>query len=289
MTGQLTAAWRRGNAVLRRFTMYRLVLWCLATLGLIALVLSCFSLVVPGPVELVASAVMLAVVCVGADLAAHRLLGRRGRIESSLITAAILLFVLRPTTDPMGLLGLAMAAAAAVCSKYLLAWRGRHIFNPAAVGASVVTALSALLPLDSGIGSSAWWVGSPVLALPVLILGLVVLARTQKLRLAGVFAVVAVVSGFIRTLVQVQALGLAAEPLDILGQLIGSSPILFLGAFMLSEPLTLPPRRWQQMVVALVVGAGVGWPVQTGLITLGQERALLMGNLVAFLLCLRGG
>ncbi|MFY0100185.1 hypothetical protein ABTQ08_22225, partial [Acinetobacter baumannii] len=66
-----------------------------------------------------------------------------------------------------------------------------------------------------------------------------------------------------------------------------SSPFLFLGAFMLSEPLTLPPRRWQQFVVAVVVGVLAGWPIAIGAITLGQERALLIGNLVAFLFCLR--
>ena len=36
----------------------------------------------------------------------------------------------------------------------------------------------------------------------------------------------------------------------IVSQLVWSSPYLFLGAFMLSEPLTLPPRRWQQFIPA---------------------------------------
>ncbi len=66
-----------------------------------------------------------------------------------------------------------------------------------------------------------------------------------------------------------------------------SSPFLFLGAFMLSEPLTLPPRRMQQYVVAVLVGVLAGWPIPVGEVTLGQERALLVGNLVAFLFCLR--
>jgi len=66
-----------------------------------------------------------------------------------------------------------------------------------------------------------------------------------------------------------------------------ASPFLFLGAFMLSEPLTLPPRRWQQLVVAALVGVLAGWPIPVGYVTLGQERALLIGNLVAFLFCLR--
>ena len=56
--------------------------------------------------------------------------------------AAILLFVLRPTLDPIALAGIALAGAAASLSKYLLAWRGRHIFNPASVGATVLTLAS---------------------------------------------------------------------------------------------------------------------------------------------------
>ena len=51
---------------------------------------------------------------------------------------------------------------------------------------------------------------------------------------------------------------------------------------MLSEPLTLPHRRWQQMTVAAVVGVLAGWPISVGYFTLGQERALLIGNLLAF-------
>ncbi|MBU4465889.1 MAG: FAD-dependent oxidoreductase, partial [Actinobacteria bacterium] len=63
---------------------------------------------------------------------------------------------------------------------------------------------------------------------------------------------------------------------------------LFLGAFMLSEPLTMPPRRWQQLIVAAAVGVFAGWPIAVGdIMSLGQERALLIGNLIAFLFCLR--
>ena len=56
---------------------------------------------------------------------------------------------------------------------------------------------------------------------------------------------------------------------------------------MLSEPLTLPPRRWQQFTVAAVVGVLAGWPIDLGAISLGQERALLIGNLVAFAFAVR--
>ncbi len=91
----------------------------------------------------------------------------------------------------------------------------------------------------------------------------------------------------LRTSAQYTAAGLDVSSLDVLGQLVWSSPFLFLGAFMLSEPLTLPPRRWQQFTVAAVVGVLAGWPIDLGVISLGQERALLIGNLVAFAFSVR--
>ncbi|MDQ1128058.1 FAD-dependent oxidoreductase [Microbacterium sp. SORGH_AS_0888] len=283
----ITAAWTRGLALLGRLSMYRLVLLALALLGVIALGLSFVGLVVPGPAELVTTALVLVVVGLAVDTAAQRLLAIPLRIESSLITAGILLFVLRPTVEPIGLVGIVIAAAAASVSKYLLAWRGRHVFNPAAVGATVVTVVAALLPLDAGIGSSAWWVGSPVMFAPVLLVGLVVLWRVERLAMVSLFVVVAVVVAVVRVTLQYQALGESLPLGDVVYTTLTASPYLFLGAFMLSEPLTSPPRRWQQLVVALVVGVLAGWPISVGYVTLGQERALLIGNLVAFLLCLR--
>jgi ferredoxin-NADP reductase len=96
--------------------------------------------------------------------------------------------------------------------------------------------------------------------------------------------VIAVVVALMRTAAQLQAAGIPVEGATLFWQILWSSPFLFLGAFMLSEPLTLPPRRWQQFTVAAVVGVLAGWPIDLGQISLGQERALLIGNLVAFAL-----
>ncbi|HEX7248489.1 MAG TPA: FAD-dependent oxidoreductase, partial [Actinomycetota bacterium] len=93
---------------------------------------------------------------------------------------------------------------------------------------------------------------------------------------------IAVAVGVVRTISQYQDAGLEVATADVLWAVLWSSPFLFLGAFMLSEPLTMPPRRWQQFTVAAVVGVLAGWPIDLGAISLGQERALLVGNLVAF-------
>lgn len=284
MLSTLTALWNRVFAVLGRVSMYRLVFLALATLAGIALLLSLFDLVGPDPLQLIVTLAVLAAVCVGVDAAAQRLLHLPWRLESSLITALILLFVLRPTLEPLGLAGIAIAGAVASLSKYVLAWRGRHVFNPAAVGATVLTLLSIAWP---DLGASSWWVGTPAMAAPVVLLGLAVLVRTEKLRVVTGFLVIAVAVAVVRTSIQYQEAGLEVEALDLLWPILWSSPFLFLGAFMLSEPLTLPPRRWQQFTVAAVVGVLAGWPIPVGDISLGQERALLVGNLVAFVFAAR--
>lgn len=284
IVGALTALWNRVYAVLGRMSMYRLVYLALAALALVALVLSLFGLVAPGPLPLIATLAVLAAVCVGVDAAAQHLLKLPWRVESSLITAHILLFIVHPTVELAGLLGVAIAGAVASLSKYLLAWRGRHIFNPAAVGATVLTLLSLAWP---DLGYSAWWVGTPAMAAPVILFGLAVLVRTEKLRVVAVFVVIAVGVSVIRIAAQYQAGGQQVDVLDVLWPVLWSSPFLFLGAFMLSEPLTLPPRRWQQLTVAAVVAVLAGWPIPIGDLTLGQERALLVGNLVAFAFAVR--
>lgn len=266
----------RLRGLLGRLSMYRLVLLALATLVAIAFAVSFTGQLVTGPWELLATLATLVIACLATDTVAQRLLRLHTRLESSLITALILVFVVRPTLTPLGLLGIALAGAAAAASKYLLVWRGRHMFNPAAVGATVL--------LLSGLGNSAWWVGTPLLIVPVLLLGWAVLHRTDKAGLVAVFWLVATGVSFVRTIVQAQLAGLTLNLGTVAIQLLTASPLLFLGVFMLSEPLTLPPKRRQQLAVAVVVGALAGWPIDLGFVTLGQERALLIGNLLALVL-----
>ncbi len=290
MITTFTAVRQRVLAFLGGISMYRLVLFSLLALAAIALVLSALGVIVsPTPLEIVASFAVLAVVISGVDAVAQRVLRLPWRIESSLVTALILLFVLRPGIEVTALLGIAIAGALASLSKYLIAWRGRHILNPAAFGAAVVSILGSFGAFEWLGTSSSWWVGTPSLFLPVLILGLAVLWRTEKVRIVLTFLIVAIGVSVIRQAVQAQQFDIAFDPASALSFAVLQSPFLFLGAFMLSEPLTLPPRRWQQFSVAVLVGVLAGWPIAIGtLFTLGQERALLIGNLLAFAFALRG-
>lgn len=290
MITSITAIRQRVLALLGGISMYRLVLFALLALAAIAIVLAALGVIVsPTPLEIVVSFAVLAVVISAVDAASQRVLRLPWRVESSLVTALILLFVLRPGVEPLALLGLAIAGAVASLSKYLIAWRGRHILNPAAFGAAVVSILGSFGAFEWLGTSSSWWVGTPSLFIPVLILGLAVLWRTEKVRVVAVFVLVAVAVSVVRQAVQAQEFEIGFDIASALSFALLQSPFLFLGAFMLSEPLTLPPRRWQQFSVAALVGVLAGWPIAIGgLFTLGQERALLIGNLLAFAFAVRG-
>ncbi|MDR6865676.1 ferredoxin-NADP reductase [Microbacterium resistens] len=281
MIAMSTAVRQRILAALGRLSMYRLTLWALVALAAVALIESVLGVLSLTPFEIVATLAVLLVAVLLVDAVAQQLLRVPRRVESSLITAFILLFVIEPGTNPDQLGAAALAGGIAALSKYILVWRGRHVFNPVAVAATVLTL--------STLGFSAWWVGTPTLAAAVVLLGLVVLWRTERIRVVALFVVVAVAVAMVRLAVQGVEAGLAPDPWADLTLALLRSPVLFLGAFMLAEPLTLPSRRWQQLLVAGVVGVLVGWPINLGLITLGQERALLIGNLLAFLLARRGG
>ncbi|MDQ1597706.1 MAG: hypothetical protein QOI70_1130 [Microbacteriaceae bacterium] len=253
-----------------RVTMYRLVVIVLGALAAITLVLS----LIPGalsfsPLQLLATLVTSLVV----TYLANRLIALPFRVrphsESSIITALLLFFLFFPTTDPSRLLVLALVAVIASLSKYVLVVRGRHIFNPAAIAAVIIafTQLSA----------AVWWVGTPVLLVPVVIGAFLVVYRVRRFALVGVFVVVAVALSVIR---------LTAGGIDLgtaVWLSIASSPILFMAGFMLDEPLTLPPLRWQQLLIAIVAALIVEVPFSFGPIYNSPELGLVVGNLIAFL------
>ena len=148
----------RLDTVLGRFTMYRLILIVLAVLAAYSLLLDVLGWLTFGIPEMLAHLVL----CLGLTYASNRALAALFRVrphsESSLITGLLLFFLFWPSFAPMDVAGVALACVLASVSKYALAWRGRHIFNPAATGATVLTIVGIWAP---DLGASAWWVGSP--------------------------------------------------------------------------------------------------------------------------------
>ena len=274
---------------LGRFTMYRLVTLVLLALAAVAVVQSVLGVLDSDifPVDaLLLTLVVMVATSVLVNLVVGRLVGARAHLESSVVTALILWFLYWPSMDAEQLGWLALVAALAQVSKYLIAWRGRHLVNPAAAG----VVLSVLLgwATDWPIPFTGWWVASESLFWFVLAGALLVLYRTRRLALGAVFAVIAV------AVTVWWQLGVGAGLDEAIRFTLYSTPIVFFGGFMLSEPLTLPPRRSQQLGIAALAGVLFTWPLLTSRVfgepwttepfTSTYELTLVVTGLVAFAL-----
>jgi ferredoxin-NADP reductase len=269
------------DRLLGRVTMYVLVIVALCVVGLAAAVLSLSGWFPFGPAAIAASAAVLLVSSYLSNRIAGAIVRVKPQTASSIITALLLLFIFPPSLNPAHLGVFALAAVIATASKYLIAVRGRHIFNPAAVGAMVISVIPAFQ--QQGV-FALWWLGTPIMLPFTAVTAMVILFRTRKLWPGATFVVVATVA--ITTYSVVNGLPVA----DALSGALLSSPLVFFAGFMLSEPLTLPPRRWQQLAEAALVGLLFTPGISVfGLFFGSPQFALLVGNLFAFLFGQRRG
>jgi ferredoxin-NADP reductase len=256
------------DSVTGRVTMYRLVLIALLAVAVAAVVLSLIGQLAFPVTDLLATVAVAVAASFASSWLFALLFRTKAHPESSLITGLLLFFLFYPSTAVADLTSVALAAAIASASKYLLAIRARHIFNPAAIGAFVVSLL--------GLNFAVWWVATGLL-LPLTAVGaFLVLYRSRRLPVGLTFVAIAA------ALVTVRLVSSGQEVGDALVSAFTQFPIVFLAGFMLSEPLTLPPRRWQQLTVAAVAAIVFSTVFSFGPITNTPELALLVGNLVAF-------
>ena len=246
------------DKIFASLSMYLGVLLALLSLFGVAFTLSLVGGLAFSPFELLVSFIVFLTVSLGANYLFAYLFSVRAHYLSALITGGILFFLFSPTASISQLLIYALVAGVAMASKYLLAWQGRHLFNPAAIGAVVIS--------FTGLGFASWWGASVPLAVFATLFGLVILYKTQRLVMGAVFLGVYVAS-----------LGLVAllngQPIwtTLLATLTAWWPLYFVG-FMLSEPLTLAPRRWQYLTEAGVVGLLIALHPTVGSIYLTPEN-----------------
>jgi ferredoxin-NADP reductase len=271
----LAHVFSRVESITGRMTMYRLVLSCLAALAAVGLLCSVVGAITYSPAALVISLVVVLLASYGSNRAISAMFAVVPHSESSLISGFLLFFIFPPSTQRLPVLGLALAAMLANGSKYILAVRGRHLFNPAAAGAFVLTL--------TGIYYSGWWAGNPVLLPFTLVIAALILHRTRRIGMGLVFIACSAGIMVLRSLAGGIDLSVALTwPLT-------SSPMIFFAGLMLSEPLTQPPLRWQQLTFAAIVGSLFSIPLHAGPIYLAPESALLIGNGLSFLVGQRRG
>jgi glycine betaine catabolism B len=245
------------------------VLYYVAALLLGAFVLGFFGLVPHDPAALAFSTVFITGVCWVVNRAFAWALKVPANSESIYITAFILALIMPSViaTDVPGLSGLALASGVATASKFMLAIYRKHIFNPVAVGV-----VASYFILDQ---PPTWWVGGNLELMPIVVIGgLLILRKVQRFEMFGVYVLANLVMTALTTTPDMYG--------EALTQTFMSSPLLFAGFAMLTEPLTAPAALLPSLVFGALVGALSSPNVSIGEFYFTPELALLIGNAFAW-------
>lgn len=253
---------------LNSITMYRLALYGLSLLTLVSIIFGFLHLVSFSGLTLIVSLVVLLASCYLSNLLLAHIFHAPRNVESAWITGFILFFILQPSIDRDGILVLIAGSLIAMGSKYVLTIGKKHVFNPAAIGALVLGL--------SGIGAAIWWIATPSLFWPVLIVGLLIVRKIRRFALFIAFAV----TGLIVLVVLALNDGLLIG--EVLKQAFISWPLIFFGTIMLTEPLTSPSTRKLQIIYGIVVGILFSSQFSIGPVAVTPELSLIIGNIFSF-------
>lgn len=253
---------------LNSITMYKTVLSGLLLLTTASFIASFMNVVPFSPLFLFLSLLVSITVCYITNFILAKIYKAPTNSESYFITALILFFII---PSPFGgferLIPVGVAALLAMASKYIFNIKKKHLFNPAALASVLITFL--------GFGAS-WWIATPALIPATAIIGLLIIRKVRKFSLFFSFATVVliemVIFGFMFNL----------NPIDTLSQLNFSWPFLFFASVMLTEPLTMPPTRYLQILYGALVGFLFAFQMPLGPIQLSPELSLLAGNIFSY-------
>jgi Na+-translocating ferredoxin:NAD+ oxidoreductase RnfD subunit len=185
---------------------------------------------------------------------------------SALLTGNGVAFILRVPGTPhgdwwstRGWWIFAATAAVSLLSKYVLVWRGAHVFNPSNIGlvlCFLILGRGRAEPLDFWWGPMSWWLG---LATAIIVAGgLAILSRLRLLVVAVGF--------WLSFAAGIGVLAVSGHEMSArwhLGPLTGihlwlvlvtSPEILVFLFFMITDPKTAPAGRRQRLVYAVGVG-----------------------------------
>jgi len=255
--------------MINRITMYRLLIYYLCGLLLMAMFFGAIGTLSYPPQMILFSASITVGVCYAANYVFAKIYDAPSNTESALITGLILSLIITPMSSQKELPFLVAASGLAIASKYIIAIGNKHIFNPVAI-AVVLTAF--------GPGESAsWWVGSVALLPYVIAGGLLIIRKIRRATMFAIYFVAAICSVIIMA---------AATNHDIVTNFqatLQHSSLFFLGFVMLTEPWTSPSTTRHRYIYATIVGLLFSPLIQIAGIYSTPELALILGNLYAFL------
>jgi len=168
--------------------------------------------------------------------------------KSALISGLSLSLLLRSNLPEVAV----AAAAAAIASKFVFRWNGKHLFNPTNFG--LVAAI--------GLTGQAWvspgqWGSAAFFAFFMACLGGLVIRRAARSDVTCAF-----IAGYVAILAA-RALWLG-DPMGIPAHQLQNGAFLLFAFFMISDPKTTPDSRPGRILFAVLVALGAGF-VQFGL------------------------
>jgi glycine betaine catabolism B len=259
------------EAILNRTNMYRLTLYGLTGLVLVASLLSFFGVLAHNPWHILIAPVFLIGVCFGTNIIFARIFQTKANPESAPITGLILALIVGPVALAENLLLLSLVGVAAMASKYLIAWRGKHIFNPAAFGV-----LAAAFLLQQG---ASWWVSNIYLAPAVLLVGFLL---TKKIGRGSMIILFLSAYAALTLLLNAAAFSSPEVAMRFLWTIFVYSPLLFFAFIMLPEPQTSPKHQTHKLLYGAFVALVLVLFQKYLPIPYTLELALLGGNAFAF-------
>ena len=261
----------RVDSLLNKITMYRLILYYLVLLVGIASVLGFFGILPYSPLDLLINLFVSIAAAYISNYLFSKIFKAATNIESVFITALILVLIM-PVKFPTDTTFIALASVLAMASKYFLAINKRHIFNPAAFGATIMFFVS-----DQ---AASWWIGTPTMLPFVLFGGLLVLRKIRREKLVFNFLLVYL---FIVAAGSIFRDGSLAFVIPAWQLTVFNSALFFFMFVMLTEPLTSPATKKLQKYYGYIVALFYVVP-QAGLISVNipPETALCLGNIFAY-------
>lgn len=183
---------------------------------------------------------------IGTSVATELLLSRvvvgtwKKNFSSAYITGISVSILIRSTY----LWPFAMAAAISIMSKYVLRFRGRHIWNPSNLGVSWMFFFAPF----SVAGLSIQWGNNLVPMLVIWILGLIIVYRAKRLQITITYVISFLFFSFLRSIILGSSFLTEAAPLT------GPMYQLFI-FFMITDPATTVKNPKGQMLVVFLVAA----------------------------------
>src|SRR5882724_9589607 len=254
---------------LDRITMYRLVLYYLIILVGYAFILSLFGILPYTPRAVAVSTGLLLAVCWITNKIFALIFEVPANVESLYITALILALLFTPTQSWHSFVPLGWVAVWAMASKYIFAINKKHLFNPVAIAAAIIS-------LSIGF-SASWWVGN-IWMVPVVVMGgLLVVRKIKRFTLVISFFVTSLLTIFAFTLLR------GGNLINMFVTVTLHSSFFFFACVMLTEPLTTPPTKKLQMVYGALVGILFAPQIHIFGVSSTPELALIVGNIFSYL------